>query len=50
MFNQNVEDTGNNVDLDDRHIEGHADSLYCGYIGTHEDTSTWYDIFSKGTI
>ena len=33
-----VEDTGNNVDVDDGHTDG------------HEDTSTWFDIVSRGAI
>ena len=33
-----VEDTGNNVDVDDRHIDGHV------------DTHIWYDIVRRGTI
>ena len=33
-----VEDMGNNVDVDDRHTDGHADSR------------TWSDTVSRGTI
>ena len=35
---ERVEDTVNNVDVDDRHIDGHA------------DTRTWSDVVSRGTI
>ena len=33
-----VEDTVNNIDVDDRHPDGHS------------DTRTWYDLFRRGTI
>ena len=35
---ERVEDTGNNVDVDDKHTDRHA------------ETHTWYDVAIRGTI
>ena len=47
---ERVENRGNNVDIDDRHTEGHAGNVEIRYTDTHADTHTWSNVFRIGTI
>ena len=45
-----VEDTGNNVDVDDGHIDRHADNVHHIYTYTHVDVRTWSYVVIRVTI
>ena len=40
----------NNVDVDDRHTDGHTDSIYHGNTNTHSDAHDWAGVVIRGTI
>ena len=40
----------NNVDVDDRHTDGHAGNLYHEHIDGHANTHTWSVVVSIGNI
>ena len=45
-----VEDTVNNVNVDDGHTDVHLDNVDDGHTDGHADACTWSDVVSKGTI
>ena len=45
-----IEDTLNNVDVDDGHTDGHADNVDDGHTDGHADTRTCSDVVSRGMI
>ena len=45
-----VEDTGNNVYVDDRHTYRHEDNVVGGQTDMHADAHAWYELVSSGTI
>ena len=47
---EDVEDTGNNVDVDDGHTDGHVDNVDDGHTDGHIDTCTWSDVLRRSTI
>ena len=47
---ERVEDTGNNLDVDERHTDRHADNVDHGHTEGHADTCTWSDVVSRGNI
>ena len=44
-----VEDTGNNIYVDDGSTGGNAGNVYNGYIDTHADALTWSVVVIGGT-
>ena len=47
---ERVENTGNNVDVENGHTYGHAYNTYDGHTDGHVDARTWSDVVSRGTI
>ena len=48
--NDCVEDTVNNVDVDDGHTGGHVGNVYHGKTDGHSDARTWSDVSRRGMI
>ena len=48
-YNECVEDTGNNVDIDDGQTDGNAGNVDHGYTDTHVDARTWSDVVNRGS-
>ena len=44
------EDTGNNVYVDDRRTDGHANNVGDVHTYAHEDSCTWSEVVSRDTI
>ena len=47
---ERVENTGNNVDVENGHTYGHAYNTYDGHTDGHVDARTWSDVVSRGAI
>lgn len=45
-----VEDTVNNLDVDNIHKDRHADNLDDGHTYRHEEAHTWPDVVRRVTI